>query len=90
MSDEEPKPGFTRRDLVRGLASGEIIEGSVAPTPHRSPEAVAVLRGTKAGPEIAAKAAQVAVSTAKPLAQNAFRARPARVTLERALREILA
>ena len=59
-------------------------------TPHRSPEAGAVLHGAKAGPEIAAKAAQVAVSAAKPLAQNAFRLRLARVTLERALREILA
>jgi xanthine dehydrogenase YagS FAD-binding subunit len=59
-------------------------------TPHRLAEAEAVLRGAKAGPEIAAKAAQVAVSTAKPLAQNAFRVRLARITLERALRETLA
>ncbi|HLN59293.1 MAG TPA: FAD binding domain-containing protein [Thermoanaerobaculia bacterium] len=72
------------------VGDARVILGSVAPTPHRSPEAEAVLRGAKAGPEIAARAAQVAVSTAKPLAQNAFRVRLARVTLERALREILA
>ncbi len=72
------------------VREARVILGSVAPTPHRSPEAEAVLRGAKASPELAAKAAQAAVSTAKPLAQNAFRVRLARVTLERALREILA
>jgi len=39
---------------------------------------------------IAAKAAEAAVASAKPLKQNAFRVRLARVTLERALREALA
>jgi xanthine dehydrogenase YagS FAD-binding subunit len=72
------------------VREARVILGSVAPTPHRSPEAEAVLRGAKAGPEIAAKAAEAAVATAKPLAQNAFRVRLARVTLERALRDVLA
>jgi xanthine dehydrogenase YagS FAD-binding subunit len=72
------------------VREARVILGSVAPTPHRSPEAEAVLRGAKASPELAAKAAEAAVSTAKPLAQNAFRVRLARVTLERALREVLA
>ena len=64
--------------------------GSVAPTTRRDTEAEAVLRGARAAPEVAARAAEAAVAGAKPLKQNAFRVRLARVTLERALREILA
>jgi xanthine dehydrogenase YagS FAD-binding subunit len=66
------------------------VLGSVAPTPRRAAEAEEILRGAKASPEIAAKAAEAAVAGARPLKQNAFRVRLARVTLERALREALA
>jgi len=66
------------------------VLGSVAPTPRRAAEAEAVLRGAKATPEIASRAAEASVASARPLKQNAFRVRLARVTLERALREVLA
>ena len=72
------------------IRDSRVVLGSVAPTPRRATEAEAVLRGARAAPEVAARAAEAAVAGAKPLKQNAFRVRLARVTLERALREILA
>ena len=67
-----------------------VVFGSVAPTPHRSPEAEAVLAGARPSPELARKAAVAAVSSARPLSQNAYRVRLAKVELERALKEIFA
>ena len=72
------------------VREARVILGSVAPTPHRSPEAEAILRGAAASPELAARAAAAAVSSAKPLAQNAYKVRLAKVLLERALREAMA
>jgi xanthine dehydrogenase YagS FAD-binding subunit len=72
------------------VREARVILGSVAPTPHRSAAAEAVLRGAPASPELATRAAAAAVSSAKPLAQNAYKVRLARVLLERALREALA
>ena len=72
------------------VRDSRVVLGSVAPTPRRATEAEEILRGAKASPEIAAKAAEAAVAGARPLKQNAFRVRLARVTLERALREVLA
>ncbi len=72
------------------IREARVILGSVAPTPRRATEAEAVLRGAPARPETASKAAAAAVANAKPLAQNAYKVRLARVTLERALREALA
>jgi xanthine dehydrogenase YagS FAD-binding subunit len=72
------------------VREARVILGSVAPTPHRATEAEAVLRGAPARPETASKAAAAAVANAKPLAQNAYKVRLARVTLERALREAFA
>jgi xanthine dehydrogenase YagS FAD-binding subunit len=77
--------------LVGGsVREARVILGSVAPTPHRSAAAEAVLRGASASPGLAAKAADAAVASAKPLAKNAYKVRLARVLLERALREALA
>ena len=72
------------------VREARVILGSVAPTPHRATEAEAVLRGAPARPETASKAAAAAVANAKPLAQNAYKVRLARVILERALREAFA
>jgi xanthine dehydrogenase YagS FAD-binding subunit len=72
------------------VREARVILGSVAPTPRRATEAEAVLRGAPASPETASKAAAAAVANAKPLAQNAYKVRLARVTLERALREAFA
>ena len=72
------------------VREARVILGSVAPTPHRSAAAEAVLRGAPASPGLAARAAEAAVASARPLAQNAYKVRLARVLLERALREALA
>lgn len=72
------------------VREARVILGSVAPTPHRSAAAEAVLRGAPASPGLAARAADAAVASARPLAQNAYKVRLARVLLERALREALA
>ena len=72
------------------VREARVILGSVAPTPHRSVAAEAVLHGAPASPGLAARAADAAVASAKPLAQNAYKVRLARVLLERALREALA
>jgi xanthine dehydrogenase YagS FAD-binding subunit len=72
------------------VREARVILGSVAPTPHRSSAAEAVLRGAPASPGLAARAAEAAIASAKPLAQNAYKVRLARVLLERALREALA
>ena len=47
MSDEEPKPGFTRRDLVRGAVVGVVaarVGGKAEPAPNRAlgPQAVPI------------------------------------------------
>jgi len=72
------------------IQNSRVVLGSVAPIPHRSPEAEAALNGSKPGPETAKRAAEAAVKTAKPLSQNAYKVRLARVELERALREVFA
>jgi xanthine dehydrogenase YagS FAD-binding subunit len=72
------------------VREARVILGAVAPTPHRAPQAEAILRGSTASPDLAARAAAAAVASAKPLAQNAYKVRLAKVLLERALREALA
>jgi xanthine dehydrogenase YagS FAD-binding subunit len=67
-----------------------VVLGHVAQVPWRSREAEAVLAGQTASPELFRKAAEAAVAGAKPLAQNAFKVRLARVTLERTLKEAFA
>jgi len=72
------------------VRDARVVLGAVAPTPHRSAAAEAVLRGASASPELATRASEAAVATAKPLARNAYKVRLARVLLERALREAIA
>ena len=72
------------------VRDARVILGSVAPTPRRAVEAEAILRGATPSPELAGRAAQAAVASARPLAQNAYKVRLARVMLERALREAMA
>ncbi len=49
-----------------------------------------MLNGARPSPELAGKAAEAAVASAKPLSQNAYKVRLAKVELERALREVFA
>jgi xanthine dehydrogenase YagS FAD-binding subunit len=72
------------------IQNSRVFFGHVAPVPYRSKEAEAALDGSKPGPETAKRAAEAAVKTAKPLSQNAYKVRLARVELERALREAFA
>ncbi len=64
--------------------------GSVAPTPRRAKAAEAVLVGAAPSAELAKKAAEAGVADAKPLSQNAYKVRLARVELERALKQAFA
>ena len=72
------------------IQNSRVYFGSVAPVPYRSLEAEAALNGSKPGLETAKRAAEAAVRAAKPLSQNAYKVRLARVELERALREVFA
>ena len=69
------------------VSDARVVFGSVAPTPRRSPEAEAFLKGARPSDELARRAAEAAVAGAKPLTHNAYKVRLARVELERALRQ---
>lgn len=58
------------KDVCR---SARIVLGGVAPIPWRVPEAEKVLQGQRITPELAAKAGEVAVTGANPLAKNAYK-----------------
>jgi xanthine dehydrogenase YagS FAD-binding subunit len=58
------------KDVCR---SARIVLGGVAPIPWRVPDAERVLAGQRITPEIAAKAGEIAVAEAKPLAKNAYK-----------------
>ena len=67
-----------------------VVLGSVAPTPRRCLEAEKILAGARPSEDLVRRAAEAAVQGARPLGQNAFKVRLARVELERALREAFA
>ena len=72
------------------IGQPRVVLGSVAPTPRRCPEAEKVLAGARPSEDLVRRAAEAAVQGARPLGQNAFKVRLARVELERALREAFA
>lgn len=73
-------------DLSGGaIRNARVVLGHVAQVPWRSKEAETVLNGGRPSPELFAKAAAAAVAGAKPLSQNAYKVRLARVILERTL-----
>jgi len=53
--------------------SARIVLGGVAPTPWRVPEAEKLLTGQKITAELAAKAGEIAVAGATPLAKNGYK-----------------
>ena len=76
-------------DLSGGaIRDARVVLGHVAQVPWRSKEAEAVLNGGKPSPELFAAAAAAAVAGAKPLSQNAYKVRLARVMLERTLKAL--
>jgi xanthine dehydrogenase YagS FAD-binding subunit len=67
-----------------------IVFGHVAQVPWRSAEAEKVLAGGAPSEGLFARAADAALASAKPLSQNAYKVRLAKVSLVRALREATA
>lgn len=66
-------------------ASARIVLGAVAPTPVRALQAEEFLIGKKLSPEIAAQAADIALSGVKPLAKNAYKVQIAKTVVKRAI-----
>jgi xanthine dehydrogenase YagS FAD-binding subunit len=69
----------------RHVQSARIVMGQVAPVPWLAQEAAQALTGKIVSAETAKLAAAAAVRNAKPLSQNAFKVRLARVAVERAI-----
>jgi xanthine dehydrogenase YagS FAD-binding subunit len=67
------------------IRQARLVLGGVAPVPWRSSEAESVLEGQHLSPELAANAAAAALSTAQPLAYNAFKVEIGRALVERAI-----
>lgn len=67
------------------VQSARVVLGAVAPVPWRSQAAEAVLKGKTVTAEVAAEAAEAAVKDARPMSQNAYKVRLARVAVERAI-----
>ena len=65
--------------------SVRVVLGYVAPTPWPSPEAEQALAGQPINADTAQKAAEAALTNAKPLSQNSYKIQLARVALKRAL-----
>jgi xanthine dehydrogenase YagS FAD-binding subunit len=69
------------------VRDARVVFGSVAPTPRRSPQAEALLKGARPSDDLARRAAEAAVAGAKPLEHNGYKVRLARVELERAIKQ---
>jgi xanthine dehydrogenase YagS FAD-binding subunit len=67
------------------VSSARVVLGYVAPVPWPSPEAEQGLVGKPISEETAAAAADAALKNARPLSQNAYKVRLARVSLKRAI-----
>jgi xanthine dehydrogenase YagS FAD-binding subunit len=74
--------------LDRGIiAEARIALGGVALKPWRAPEAEQILAGQTSGPEAFARAAEAALSNARPFGGNGFKIELARRLIVRTLRE---
>jgi xanthine dehydrogenase YagS FAD-binding subunit len=76
---------------IRATMAGNVVKdcrvvlGGVAPTPWRSKEAEAVLRGKPFSAALATQAANAALSGAKPLSRNAYKVPLTKTLVRRAL-----
>jgi xanthine dehydrogenase YagS FAD-binding subunit len=68
--------------------SARIVLGGVAPVPWRLPEVEKMLAGQRITPALAAKAGEVAVAGARPLANNGYKVPLTRGMMERTILEI--
>jgi xanthine dehydrogenase YagS FAD-binding subunit len=73
------------KDVCR---SARIVLGGVAPIPWHVPDAEKVLAGQRITPELAAKAGEVAVAGAVPLAKNAYKIPLTKAIVRRTLLEL--
>jgi xanthine dehydrogenase YagS FAD-binding subunit len=72
--------------LQDGKASGvKVVLGHVAPTPHIAEAAAQALEGKEVSEDSAAAAGQAAAQGAKPLSQNAYKAKLVEVAVKRAI-----
>ena len=69
------------------IAEGRVALGGVAHKPWRLPEAEALLKGAKPGPEAFAKVAAALLEGAVPQSQNAFKIPLAKRAIVRALKQ---
>jgi xanthine dehydrogenase YagS FAD-binding subunit len=67
------------------IRQARLVLGGIAPVPWRSPAAEGVLEGQGPSPELAARAAAVALGNAKPLSHNAFKVQIGHALIERAI-----
>ena len=70
--------------------SARVVLGGVAPIPWRVPDAERLLNGQRVTPELAAKAAEVALAGATPLAKNAYKVPLTREIVQRTVVEVAA
>jgi xanthine dehydrogenase YagS FAD-binding subunit len=68
--------------------SARIVLGGVAPIPWRVPDAEHVLAGQRITPELAARAGEIAIAEAKPLAKNAYKAPLTKALVQRTVLEL--
>jgi xanthine dehydrogenase YagS FAD-binding subunit len=71
--------------MESSVAKARVVLGQVAPVPWVAHEAEEMLRGKAIDAALAARAAEVAVGTAKALSQNRYKIQLARVAVQRAL-----
>lgn len=69
--------------------SARIVLGGVAPVPWRVQDAERVLAGQRITPELIARAGEVAVVGASPLAKNAYKVPLTKATVQRTLSDLL-
>ena len=67
------------------VQAARVVLGHVAPMPWLSPDAEVALKGLPPTDEIAERAADAALSSAKPLSHNAYKIQLARVAVKRAI-----
>ena len=73
------------RDLCRGA---RVVLGGVAPIPWRLPEVEKALAGQRITKELAAKAGELAVAGARPLAKNGYKVPLTRAMVARTISDI--
>jgi xanthine dehydrogenase YagS FAD-binding subunit len=73
------------REICRGA---RLVLGGVAPIPWRLAEVETLLTGQRITPDLAAKAGDIAVAGAKPLAKNGYKVPLTRTVVKRTILEL--